>query len=192
MRYTYQYCDETLNENNYRCRRIVNWDAIGAIGENIGALAVIISVLYLAYQVKLGATHARANTQHQIVKDLQEHQSRLIDNPNLFRRGYAGLSNLTDDEKLAFGTYFAEVVSTFESTLRLQKAGLVDDTIYKGHRAFMLALIQTPGGVEWWSQWKGLFSADVSEYVEKQLRDRIDLPPSVTESIRYFSELGSE
>ena len=164
----------------------MNWDAIGAVGETIGAVAVVVSVLYLAFQVKLGTKHSRANTQHQIVQDIQAHQNILKENPNLFRRGYSGLSNLTDDEKVVFGTYFADVVSTFESTLRLRNAGLVEDTIWSGHRAFMFALLQTPGGLEWWSEWKGLFSKDVSGYIEKALAENDALPPPVTTSVKYF------
>ena len=30
----------------------MNWDAIGAVGEIVGALAVVISVIYLAVQIR--------------------------------------------------------------------------------------------------------------------------------------------
>ena len=39
----------------------MNWDAIGAIGEIIGALAVVASLLYLAIQTRANASALRAN-----------------------------------------------------------------------------------------------------------------------------------
>ena len=37
----------------------MNWDAIGATGEIIGALAVVISVVYLAVQIRKQTAEAR-------------------------------------------------------------------------------------------------------------------------------------
>ena len=37
----------------------MNWDAIGAIGENIGAFAVVISVVYLAVQIRKQTAESR-------------------------------------------------------------------------------------------------------------------------------------
>ncbi len=38
-------------DENYR-RRIINWEAIGAIGELMGATAVVVTLLYLVKQIK--------------------------------------------------------------------------------------------------------------------------------------------
>ncbi len=40
-------------------RKLVNWEAIGAVGEIAGAMAVVITLLYLARQVQ----HARREQQ---------------------------------------------------------------------------------------------------------------------------------
>ena len=36
----------------------MNWEAIGAVGEILGALAVVVSIVYLAAQVKKQATES--------------------------------------------------------------------------------------------------------------------------------------
>ena len=43
----------------------VNWEAIGAIGEVVGAAGVIASLLYLAVQIRGDARAKRATTVHQ-------------------------------------------------------------------------------------------------------------------------------
>jgi hypothetical protein len=39
----------------------VNWDAIGAVGEILGAFAVFVSLVYLAVQVRHNSKLAEAN-----------------------------------------------------------------------------------------------------------------------------------
>ena len=46
----------------------MNWDAIGAIGEIIGAVAVLVTLLVLVFQLRQNTKEMRANT----VRSLQE------------------------------------------------------------------------------------------------------------------------
>ena len=164
----------------------MNWDAIGAIGENVGAFAVVISVLYLAFQVKQNTRHSQAFTQREILRDILQHQAQIREDPNLIRRGLSAFSRLTGDEKLVVNTYLNEVVSTFESSLRLNNAGLVAPAIFNGHRGFFLAILQSPGGKQWWDEFKSLFSRDIHDYLETQLNGHINLPPPITEVVPYY------
>ncbi len=40
----------------------MNWEAIGAVGEIVGALAVVLSLIYLAIQVRQNSNMARAES----------------------------------------------------------------------------------------------------------------------------------
>jgi len=42
--------------------RYMNWEAIGALGEVVGAAAVVLTLLYLARQVRDGSKQIRLNT----------------------------------------------------------------------------------------------------------------------------------
>ena len=42
----------------------MNWDAVGAIGEIVGALAVVITLVYLAIQVRQNTRHLQAQMGH--------------------------------------------------------------------------------------------------------------------------------
>jgi hypothetical protein len=164
----------------------MNWDAIGAIGENVGALAVVVSVLYLAYQVKQTTRHSQAQTEREIINNLHRHQAQIRENPGLIRRAFSSFNELTGDEKFVASTYFNEVVSLFESTRRLDGAGLVQPDIFESHRKFVLAFVRSPGGAQWWADAKYLFAADMHKYLDEELARGIDLPPPVTETIPYY------
>ena len=67
----------------------MNWDAIGAAGEIIGATGVLISLLYLASQIRKN-THAIESSAHQGM--LHQHNSLwtlLLTDENLGRIGRA-------------------------------------------------------------------------------------------------------
>ena len=164
----------------------MNWEAIGAIGENVGALAVVVSVLYLAYQVKQSTRHSQAETQREIINDIHRHQAQIRENPGLIRRAFSSFNELTGDEKIVANTYFNEAVSAFESTRRLKIAGLAPAVIFEGHRGLILAIIRSPGGTQWWADAKYLFAADIHKYLDAELARGIDLPPPITETVPYY------
>lgn len=83
----------------------MNWDAIGAVGEITGASAVVVSLVYLALQIR----HASKTTQIQIEQaeaaSIIGPQSILIDNPELGLDVTPGAPNIRDElhmKKVAF------------------------------------------------------------------------------------------
>ena len=55
----------------------MNWEAIGAIGEFVGALGVITSLIYLAIQIRSDAAARRAETSHAQSRMLSEAQTMI-------------------------------------------------------------------------------------------------------------------
>ena len=53
----------------------MNWEAIGASGELIGAMAVVVSVLYLAYQVRAQVRESRLAAMHEVSDAFHQHQA---------------------------------------------------------------------------------------------------------------------
>ena len=83
----------------------MNWDAIGAIGEIIGAAGVILSLVYLAVQIR----HASRTTQVQIEQSetasIVAQMLSMVENPDLGMELLPGSENIGDHlhlKKLAF------------------------------------------------------------------------------------------
>ncbi len=84
----------------------MNWDAIGAIGEVFGAIAVVVSVGYLAIQVrkqteesKLAATRELA-AQFQTGLDMLAQDGELI---SIWAVGVQDYISLPNDDRLRLG-----------------------------------------------------------------------------------------
>lgn len=59
----------------------MNWNAVGAIAEVLGAVGVIVSLLYLAIQVRQGTKVAKAATRQALAGGLQALASDLVNVP---------------------------------------------------------------------------------------------------------------
>lgn len=77
----------------------MNWDAIGAVGEVVGAAGVIISLLYLAVQIRGDARAKRAATVHDQSTAFRDFLKTLATDEDLadvYLRGLRDFSSLQD------------------------------------------------------------------------------------------------
>ena len=83
----------------------MNWDAISAISQLIGSLAVVLSVLYLAVQVHQGTRVARLATQDAAATALRDVTKPFMENAELeriWRVGLEDISALSVEERARF------------------------------------------------------------------------------------------
>ena len=57
----------------------MNWEAIGAVGEIVGALAVVLSLVYLALQIRSQTRESRLASMHQTVAAQRESMGRFLE-----------------------------------------------------------------------------------------------------------------
>ena len=83
----------------------MNWDAISAVAESLGALGVIASLIYLAVQLKSNALASSVESKIATVKMLTEFNDKFIHYPELYdlwTKGKSGTEKLTDKEYAQF------------------------------------------------------------------------------------------
>jgi len=61
----------------------MNWEAIGAIGEIVGAMAVVASLVYLATQIRQSTKVARSATRNAIAESAQRLGQDFIDDTGM-------------------------------------------------------------------------------------------------------------
>lgn len=75
----------------------MNWDAIGAAGELLGAAAVLVTLVYLATQVKRSNELSRFNATKEIVNQFND-LNRLVTSDSTLRKVLMKSDELTPDE----------------------------------------------------------------------------------------------
>jgi hypothetical protein len=150
----------------------MNWDAIGAIGELTGALAVVVSVIYLALQI-------RNNTQATMVTVVQDtidefaNLDRLVastpDLAHIILRGRASISNLSAEELLRFECYYSMMFQVLEGwytgSARARKISKeqveVTETILRNH-------FRNAGVRESWARTKDEYPKGFASWVDEK------------------------
>jgi hypothetical protein len=83
----------------------LNWDAIGAIAEGIGAVGVIASLLYLAVQVRANTRASAVDSKFRSAEMQNDFVDSLIETPelnDLWLRGLTKLDSLSESDYYRF------------------------------------------------------------------------------------------
>jgi len=148
---------------------LVDWNAIGAIGEIVGAAAVVVTLVYFSLQLRQGSSNIRAASYQSASQGRTAFRMAVAGNKelaHLFRIGLVDTSQLDDDDILRFHIILVEEFRIAQSAYFLHGSGLADSEFWD-HEKFMIATYKkTPGFGTWWRDSKGYFSQDFTEYVD--------------------------
>ena len=108
----------------------MNWDAIGAFGEILGATAVFVTLAYLAAQIRQANDLARFNASKDLLNQFND-LNRIVATDSEVRRALMKPGELTDDEReqvynvaMMFCNVWMSVQTAFDN-------GQVDENFYK-------------------------------------------------------------
>ena len=150
----------------------MNWDAIGAVGELLGALAVIATLGYLAAQIRQNTRTVRSATAQAIqsaMNDAHAHIKQDSAAARIYRLGLSEPSKLDEDEQVQFAMTMYSIFAQFENIFYQLQQGTLDSAIFERHSLAMEFYLQTPGGADWWESWKGRFSKDFASFLAARL-----------------------
>ena len=168
----------------------MNWGAIGAIGEVVGASAVFISLLYLALQIRnsrrsdqiaaaAGAATAVQNWIGQIVRD-----EMLYD---LYRRGMTDYDSLSRSEKGRYSLLLFQLFRSAENGWVQMQIGVVDAAYWSGVEATLIHILRTTGGARFLAKSGSFFGTDFLGAVQ-----RIMVEADSTENISDDTDAGNQ
>ena len=117
----------------------MNWEAIGAEGEIVGALAVLITLVYLSVQIKQNSRTQKAQTHQQLAQDRGQTLRSFLDNKELrdaVRKASSGQS-ITEDESSMLYWFTTIVVRNYENELYQHSQGMIDDSELEIQRSLL-------------------------------------------------------
>jgi hypothetical protein len=148
---------------------MMNWDAIGAVGEVIGAIAVVCSIVYLAIQIRQGTSATAAGNMNSWTADYNQLLMALYYDPSdsvLFRRAIKDFESMSaDDQTRAHALLSASALSAQNAYFQSSK-NQFDARLAKPNLWFMVSIIKSDGGQYWWSKMRGYWHEDFTEEME--------------------------
>ena len=158
----------------------MNWDAIGAVGEILGALGVLLSLVYLATQIRDNTRSLQAASLQSIINGprswffLPHAQSGEMQ--DIFARGLNSLDHLDEKEKRRFVPLMLEQCFQMQNVMQLHDRGLLSDRDYDAWLAYTTSLFRTPGGAAVWPYFERVLTPTIRDCIGDYLRGNPDQP----------------
>ncbi len=149
----------------------MNWDAIGAIGEIVGAIAVLLTLFYLSIQIRQGVKLARSQIREQRTMSSQEWLYQYAAYGDLVAKAGSG-EPLTGGEKLTMNMLFRAQFRGYEAYLHHYLNGLFDEGEWQGMKQTIRVSFRNVGFVELWEEIGNEFSPELQQLVEEVIRER--------------------
>jgi len=128
----------------------MNWDAIGAVGEIIGAVVVVFSLLYLAIQVRQANALARGQTHQRMVEQAQQEVYKgFVEEPAIFQSFYKP-EPLTEQEWIRLSGWLLGAMRQREFEWFQKQDGNIDEELWDAYRKVITIHLGTQRTRKWW------------------------------------------
>ncbi len=153
-------------------------EELGNLGDFIGGVAVLVTLVYLAIQirqntaqVKIGSEIARADTHARSVESFSKFRSFLISDSEvaeIYLRGCRDIGSLSPVERLRFYLILQQAFHTMQAVIaNIASTGTqIEDP---AHTLNLDWMIKQPGVQEWWASENGRYEESFVSLVNSQL-----------------------
>jgi hypothetical protein len=154
---------------------------LGNIGEFVAAVAVVLSLIYLAVQIRQNTRQIDENTASlrvmsadETLRSFSHYRDHIIRDPDiadLYLRGARSLRDLDTRDRLRFTQLASELFHTYQGVYRRSRS--LDESElweYVAGTGTLLPVLRQPGIREWWSGAKEEFTEGFVSEIESLLR----------------------
>ena len=158
---------------------MINWDAIGAGAEVLGAIGVIFTLIYLARQIHHNSQQLKGSSTVAVHEFQNGLTDQLLAQPELFQlilRANFDWETITDDEKSLYGIWNLKEAGFLELCFHLREQGALEESIYQSRLAYFLKLYSLPGRRAWWEEQanSSMIDHDFYNEVSRKLEEGLD------------------
>lgn len=147
----------------------MSWEAAGAIGEIIGGLGVILSLVYLAIQIRAQNRESRVAAVTEWTTQWNSFLVSFAENPNLaeiWSRGVHDFASLSPTEVVQFSSQCGRLFRVGESLYDQYRQGRFDPKTWRGVEQTLEDVARFPGAKSWWPTRAHWYSDDFVALVQ--------------------------
>jgi hypothetical protein len=140
---------------------------LAAWGEFIGGIAVVVSLIYLASQIRSNTKTVRASNFNELLDATDQFSSVMRDSEwaSLYVRAIDDFVGLSPEDQVRFNGIISPYFNAMFRAWRLNQHDLVDDDIWENLRDTTLDLYRSrPGVKQWWDASEHWWSAEFREF----------------------------
>lgn len=127
----------------------MDWQAVSAIGEMIGAIAVLVTLVYVAVQIRQNTAAVATATYESVLAGWNDVTMVVASNPELARIAFHGMyspDTLSENDAIQFSFLMRSVCNQWLKLLRLKQSGALSDADWAVFAGEAPQVLGTPGG----------------------------------------------
>ena len=144
----------------------------GAIGEIVGAIGVIGSLLYLAVQIKQSSRSAKANAVQSVQQSMIDIGLAMMSDPSwgeIFEKSQHTFVDLSREDQSRVGWLWFTVMRGTETLYHHYLQGNADESIWRSHEGSVMTNLSNPAFREWWRANTYPFTKEFTELVDERI-----------------------
>jgi hypothetical protein len=144
----------------------VTLEELGNLGDLIAAIATLITLAYLAVQIRLNTKSLQGSTAQSYSHLELDTGTLVIQNASVYLRGCKDLSDLNEEERIVFERIVTAEMSLLSSAFIQCQNGLMDD--FDPFIAdWKLTYLPHPGFQSVWAAQKSTYPPEFSQYLDE-------------------------
>ena len=139
------------------------------IGQVIGAIAVVISLIYVALQIRQNTNAVRSATAQTVHEHFAKWYHLVAADDELSRIVASGLGDygsLSEKERVRFIAAFMAFLSYSQNAFLKWREGLLASPLWMGWELVIMNLVCAPGGKAFWKDRAYMFGDEFRRYIE--------------------------
>jgi hypothetical protein len=149
----------------------VSIEALGNLGDFIGGIGVVATLIYLSIQIRQNTRAVRTASRQEIVAGARDWNRLLLD-PAVAEAFYRGTQQYPDLEAEAttrFRTVMHDLALFMQGAFALWENGALEEETYHAYLEFFAVQLATPGGSAWWSVARRIYMKRMVANVEDRI-----------------------
>lgn len=145
----------------------MNWEALGAIAESLGALGVIATLIYLAAQIRQNSRLLASSAKQATQSSVYAQNNIVIENDSVRKvitKSMLDPKSLDADERAQAHFYWMTGFITYQEAFKEVKKTGADDDFWNVLDHAIRQQLQTPGISDWWCRNKKQFNPEFAEH----------------------------
>ena len=164
---------------------MIDLQYLANLGEVVGAVVVILSLIYLAIQVRQNTQAQQTENYSRALDRLAAMQSRLSQDGEIsliFSKAVLDTSKLTPQERMRFTWSMYEAFGAFEFMFHASRTDAIPDEVWTRWSSGVAWWLSFPGVQAWWQARPIPFTESFTAFVESLLKDN---PTDLESAQRY-------
>jgi len=150
----------------------LNWEAFGAIGEVVGAIAVIVTIAYLAIQVRQNTAALRSAATLGATEEATQIYHTLCTDPDLamlFVKGHAVFDELDDSQVARFYSFYMMIIFSVQNWYFQTRDGLIEESLLASWTRLMQQAVTAAGFQQFWNDRRFVFALEFQKWMEAEV-----------------------